>query len=274
MRAKSNGNGHVLNRAEFAAAVEAKFEEQSDIEIISRSEQDIEMRVKGLAVRAGLENFYRAYSEQPDQLDTVLEHVLAAARGFVPDRSVSSYDSLKERIFPMIKPLAMLAQVRERGLPMLAYQLFLSDLIVTYVINEPKSVVFLTEEHLERWEVSEAVLHTQALANLRRMTDAERNYKTIGSGAQRLFFWDTLDGYDATRLLLTNMLGEWQAQLPGQIVIGIPNRDFLVAFSDSDRNVFEAVARQVEIDATHKDHALTPRLFTLRNGAIREYEEE
>lgn len=274
MTTNTNGNGHLLTRSEFAAAVEAKLEEQPDIELISRSEQDVEMRVAGLGVRANLEDFYNAYTASPGQLDTVLENFVRAARGFVPNRSVSNYEALKSRIFPMIKPLGMLAEVRERGLPMLAYQLLLSDLIITYVISEPQSVVFITEEHLERWEVSEADLYVEALANLRRLTDQERDYKSVGAGAQRLFFWDTQDGYDATRLLLTDVLASWQAQLPGQIVIGIPNRDFLVAFSDSDRSIMDRVARQVQIDATHKEHGLTGRLFTLSNATIREYEWE
>lgn len=268
------GDGHVLGRADFAAAVERALADQAGIDVLRISDHDVEMRINGLGVRASLDTFYTTYLEDPAQLETVLNAFVQTARGFVPDRAVNSYDALKERIFPMIKPLSVLVGMRERGLPMLAYQLLLSDLIVTYVINEPKSVVYLTEAHLEHWEVSERDLHAQALANLRQLTDSERDYKTIGAGAQRLFFWDTQDGYDASRLLLTDMLMEWQAQLPGQIVIGIPNRDFLIAFSDSDRAVLEGVARQVEIDATHKEHALTGRLFTLRNAAIREYEWE
>jgi uncharacterized protein YtpQ (UPF0354 family) len=263
---------HLLSREDFAAAVEAKLSEHPDIELISRSPQDIELRVRGLGVRAEREPFYKAYTRKPEQIDAILDRVIRSARKFVPDRGVSDYLALKERIFPMIKPVSMLAEVRERKLPLLAYQILLEDLIVTYVISEPQSVVYITEEHLERWELNESELHAQALANLRQLTDEERDYKTIGSGAQRLFFWETQDGYDASRLLLTDTLAAWQAQLPGQIVIGIPNRDFLIAFSDTDRTILEGIAQQVQRDSIQQDHGLTDKLFTLQGGTIREYE--
>ena len=269
----TNGNGHILSQDAFSAEVERRLEQQPEIEILSRSASDIDMRVRGLGVRASLEPFYTTYASHPEQFEMVISNFVEAALGFVPDRSIDDYDTLSERILPMLKPISILAEVRERKVPLLAYQLFLADLIVTYVIDEQQSVVYVNEEHMERWGVSERDLHEQAIANLRQRTVA-RDYTVAGDGGQRLFIWNTGDGYDATRLLLSDVLTQWQAQVDGNLVIGVPNRDFLVAFGDSDETILDNIARQVEADSTQRSQGLTSQLFTLQQGQVRVYEWE
>jgi uncharacterized protein YtpQ (UPF0354 family) len=268
----TNGNGSLLSREAFSALVAERVEQLPEIEIISRSERDLELEVRGLPIRAGLENFYAAYAQNPALLDTVVQNFIEAALGFVPNRGESDYDALAERIFPMLKPIKILATVAERKVPMLAWQQFLADLIVTYVIDEPQSVVFVNEAHLERWGVAQVDLHAQALANLRRRTQEERDYTSVGEGEQRLFIWNTNDGYDATRLLLTDVLARWQRELGGQVVIGIPNRDFLIALGTSDRTVLGNIAKQVQFDAANQPFGLTDQLFTVADGQIREFD--
>jgi Uncharacterized protein conserved in bacteria len=265
-------NDNLLTQEEFMQAISDRLQEEPDLQIVNSTEQNIEVRIRGVRIDVPVETYFQAYLKDPDAIDNVLDKVVDDAYALVPDRSPASYEELKDRIFPMLKPIKILADIRERNLPMLAYQLLLNDLIVTYVIREPKSVVYINEKHLELWEVNEYTLHSQALENLRRLTNSTGKYKTVGTGAQRLFVWETQDGYDATRLLLTDVLVAWQQQLPGRIVIGVPNRDFLIAFSDSDRNVLEGVARQIQVDAHQQEHGLTDRLFTIRNATLREYE--
>ena len=88
---------------------------------------------------------------------------------------------------------------------------------------------------------------------------------------QRLFIYNSGDGYDAARLLLSDVLSGWARDLPGQLVIGIPNRDFLIAFSDVNPEILRAVAAQVQADAVQQQYGLTEQLFTLENGIVKEY---
>lgn len=189
-------------------------------------------------------------------------------------RQVSSFAELRERVFPMLKPLVLLATVRERKLPMLVYRPFLADLMITYVIDEAGSLAYINENHLERWEIAEHELHTQAMANLQARTAERGSYTATGAGAQRLVVFNAQDGFDSTRLLLGGLLAQIQRQFPGRMVIGVPNRDFLVAFSDADRSILANVAAQIQRDAAERDHGLTDQLFTLANGEVREYEWE
>lgn len=189
-------------------------------------------------------------------------------------RQVSSFAALRERVFPMLKPLLLLNTVRERKLPMLVYRPLLADLMITYVIDEAGSLAYINENHLERWGIAEHELHAQALTNLQTRTAERGSYTATGSGAQRLIVFNAQDGFDATRLLLSGLLAQIQPQFPGAMVIGIPNRDFLIAFSDADRTILANVAVQIQRDAAERDHGLTDQLFTLVNGEVREYEWE
>jgi uncharacterized protein YtpQ (UPF0354 family) len=174
----------------------------------------------------------------------------------------------------MLKPIALLNEVQERKLPMLVYQAFLADLIITYVIDEPGSVAYINEDHLERWGIAEHELHDRALANLAERTATRSDYTATGVGPQRIVVYNTQDGFDATRLLLPSLLDQWRSQFPSIMVIGVPNRDFLIAFSDSDRNVLASVAAQIQADSLQREHGLTDQLFTLVNGEIRVYQWE
>jgi len=187
------------------------------------------------------------------------------------DRSITNFAELRERVFPMLKPLKLLATVRERQLPMLVYRPFLADLMITYVIGEGDRAAYINEQHLERWGVAEHELHEQAIENLRRRTDERGSYTVAGTEDQRLIILNTLDGFDATRLLLPSLLERWRKEFSGRMVIGVPNRDFLIIFSDSDSAIFANLYRQIQMDAANHEHSLTDQLFTLEDGEVREY---
>ena len=266
-----NGHAHTMSGEQFANYVEQRLSIYDDIEVLDREGFELRLRASGADVAADLGTFYAAYMRDPGQLDVVFETFVRSVLGIQPDRSTSSYSDLSERIYPMIKPLAMLVEVRERRLPMLAYREFLGDLMIAYVIDEDRSVAYINEEHLERWGVSIHDLHAQAVVNLRRRTDANVTYTTVGAGEQRLFIYNSGDGYDAARLLLSDVLSGWARDLPGQLVIGIPNRDFLIAFSDANPEILRAVAAQVQADAAQQQYGLTEQLFTLEQGVVKEY---
>lgn len=262
----------TMSPEQFAQYLERRLVLNDDeVEIQGRTGTQLRLRVNGKDVVADAMNFYQAYANDPTQLDLVARNFVQALLSGLPDRTVRDFNELADRIFPMLKPIAMLATVRERNLPMLVYRDFLADLIITYVVDEARSVTFLNEGHLAKWDISAQDLHEHALQNLQQRTAAGAGYTTAGSGNQKLFIFNTNDGYDATRLLLTDVLADWAAQTRGNLVIGIPNRDFLVAFSDADTDIVQAVAQQVQADAAQREYGLTDQLFTFANGQVREY---
>jgi uncharacterized protein YtpQ (UPF0354 family) len=269
----TNGAGTAgpMTAEQFGAYMEKRLTLYEDIELLDREGMELRLRATGADITADLSNFYAAYLRDPAQLDVVVQTFVRAMLGIQPDRSTSDYADLADRIYPMLKPIAMLVEVRERKLPLLAYREFLADLMVTYVIDEERSVAYINEDHLDRWRVSVQDLHERSLENLRRRTLDQVQYTAVGEGEQRLFIFNSGDGYDATRLLLADVLADWARELPGQLVIGIPNRDFLIAFSNANPDVLRGIAHQVQADSAQREYGLTDQLFTLTAGVVKEY---
>jgi uncharacterized protein YtpQ (UPF0354 family) len=260
-----------MSAAQFTHYIERRLSLEDAIEVLGREELELRLRVNGAETIADLHNFYTTYLRAPSDLDTIVRNFVVTTLGLVPNRDVSDFAELADRIYPMLKPIELLVTVRERKLPMLVYREFLAGLMITYVIDEGRSVAFINDDHLERWGVSIAEIHQQASDNLRRRTHEQVDYTTAGEGDQRLFIFNSGDGYDATRLLLSDVLATWARLLPGNLVIGIPNRDFLIGFSDANPEILERIAQQIQADAAGREHGLTEQLFTLEAGEIREY---
>jgi uncharacterized protein YtpQ (UPF0354 family) len=272
----TNGNPPqaLMSAEQFGAYMQRRLVLNDDqIEVLDREGMVLTLRVGGRNVTSDLTTIYNAYLANPAQLDAIARTYVRVLLGELPDRDEHDFARLAERVLPMIKPIDLLVSVRERGVPMIAYRDFLADLIITYVIDSQRSIAYINDEHLERWQVTAQELHDAAMANLRQRT-AEVRYTTVGEGDQRLFIFSSGDGYDATRMLLTDVLAEWSGQLAGRLVVGIPNRDFLIAFGDANRDILRAIAAQVQVDAAQRDHGLTDQLFTLTDNAIREYDWE
>jgi uncharacterized protein YtpQ (UPF0354 family) len=275
----SNGDSHndsagtagAMTAEQFGAYMEKRLTLYDEVELLDREGMELRLRVNGADVAADLGNFYMAYKRDPAQIDVVVQTFARTLLGIQPDRDTSDYTELSSRVYPILKPIEMLAEVRERKLPMLAYREFLASLMIAYVIDEERSFAYINEDHLERWKIGVVDLHQQAIENLRRRTDERVTYTAVGAGEQRLFIFNSGDGYDATRLLLSDVLADWAREVPGRLVIGIPNRDFLIAFSDANSEVLRGVAAQVQSDAAQREYSLTEQLFTLANGVVKEY---
>lgn len=267
-------DGALLDPGAFGAAMEALLQGEDGIAVLGREGLTIRLRVGQTELAVNVQSFYDAYRQHPDQLDAVAETLLTSLRNYNPARAITSFDELRERVYPMLKPITLLVTIRERSLPMIVYRPFLADLIISYVIEEPGSVAYISEQHLERWGLAEHELHERAMANLRRRTVERGSHTVTGEGDRRLVIFDAQDGFDATRLLLPDLIEPWAAGLPGALVVGIPNRDFLIIFSDADRTILTAVAHQIQREAAERAHGLTDQLFTVSAGQVREYEWE
>jgi hypothetical protein len=267
----TSNNEMIWSAAEFTQAAAQALASQPGVEIVSVGELTLNLRVNGRELTSDLEHFYYLYREAPDDLPAVQAALIEALIDQPPDRSEDDPAILLDRVLPMLKPLALLEQVRAQGLPMLVYRPLVGELMISYVIDEGQSVAFINEEHLARWGVSEAALYRRALANL-RARPWQPHPGQIGNGKAGLLIFNGRDGYDATRLLLPELFSAFAASTPGTLVIGVPNRDFLIAFSDADPRVFEKVRAQIDIDLRSQPHPLSSQLLALHDGQLQVYE--
>lgn len=267
---KQHQHTQTLSRQRFVSYVRQQLQEHVNISSEQSDELGLTLRICGAPVRLDLGHCYADYQRDPDRLDSLVGGLLRSARSFTADQLITNVGVLRPHIYPMLKPAALLQAVHAHQLPMLAHRPFLAGLAITYVVDERGSVTYINEQHTAHWQIDPADLHAQALENLRQRS-ARSGYTTLGSGEQRLFISNTQDGYDAARLLLPDLLEPWALAFSGRLLIGIPNRDFLVAFSAADPTIAANVAHQIAHDVLQHPAGLTDRLFTLVAGEIYEY---
>lgn len=244
------------------------------IQLIDRNGMILRLIAAEREQSLNLTEFYTAYQRNPALLDDVVRTLVHVVLGEVPGGVAErDFADFADRICFMFKPIELLAEIRERRLPMLVYREFLADLIIVYTIHEQRQVAFVNEEHVDIWDVTTQDIHERALKNLSERTRTMR-YTTVGKGEQGLFIYSCGDGYDASRLLLSEVTNDWAKQLPGQLVLGIPNRDFLIGFSDANPDILRSIAAQIQLDTINKPYGLTEQLFTISDGQVREYEWE
>jgi uncharacterized protein YtpQ (UPF0354 family) len=260
-----------MSRDAFAAYVQQQIYERLPASAPQHDGMILQVQLQGEPVRINLDDFYVNYYQNPKQLAAIIDSVLVSMQQVQPGQLVTDFAQLRPVIYPMLKPLDLLTAVREHNLPMLVYQPFLPDVMICYVINEQQQrISYINEQHLDSWQIDLETLHLQALANLRQHTAALQPAH-VGAGAQQLFMWNSQDGYDATRLLLSEYLTRWQAGVPGDLVIGIPHRDLLIALNDHDPQTVMRVARQIQSDYAQHVAGLTDQLFTFVDGILQPY---
>jgi len=110
-----------------------------------------------------------------------------------------------------------------------------------------------------------------ALANLYERTRGEV-YEVGDEQTGKLFILATQDGYDATRILLSPLLERLAGRVSGELVVGIPNRDFFIAFGNANPLLVGQVGQQIKRDAQARSYPLTETLFTFRNGVLEIYD--
>ncbi len=189
--------------------------------------------------------------------------------------SVAPLDTLDlSRLMPLLKPRSMLDEVARSRVEMIAWQPFISDdVIVTLVLDFPQSVRFVRQDEVETSDKDFDDLLEVALANLYARSAGDV-YELGDEQTGKMFVLATQDGYDATRILIAPLLERLAQQVSGQLVIGIPNRDFFIAFGNANPMLVGQIGQQVKQDAHTRNYPLTSTLFTFRDGELRVYAEE
>lgn len=147
---------------------------------------------------------------------------------------------------------------------------FPGGLAVVFVVDEPERYCFISTEVQATWAVGEVDLMAEAMSNLRRISEGLM-WKRIGTGNRAYFLCETFDGYDASRILLSRELTNIAGRVAGNLVVGIPHRDYLIALGDADPAFLAEMAQSVRDDFLGGKYPITPDLYTLCDGRVAAY---
>ncbi len=257
----------------FVTHIEAATR-QAGFTIAKREGADLYVLLHGQPMRCDLKQIYQAYRASPDRLADIVQVHLNALGQVPPSPPPPTEQEAAEALLPMLHQARWLKRTRRSEAVPPVYRPFVAGLVVTYVFDFPHHRAYVNEEMLAKMMVSPEttfeMIHDYALENLRRRTTSQ-SYETHGLHDKTMITCETGDGYAATRLLLSDLMAKWAERIPGRMLIGIPNRDFLIAFSHRNKKHVAAITRQVRRDVRHRDHPLYADLLVWQEGQVSLY---
>lgn len=128
-------------------------------------------------------------------------------------------------------------------------------------IDGRSAIEFVTTRHLRAWSMAANPVLATAIGNLDDASqDVEIKVRPERGGPGRFATVNVADSYAAARLLAPRFMTRVREQLGPKVFVGVPNRDFLVAWS-TDFSKKSDFAAQVTKDAASKPYPLTDELF-------------
>lgn len=128
------------------------------------------------------------------------------------------------------------------------------------VIDSPQGYAYVSKVNLAEWGQTSVDLLEIAQSNLREAVQDTKLMQVPAPEGGGLLFVQESDGYAAARVLLPSFrefLIESLAPQDGFVWVGVPNRDFLLAWSDQvSPTTKQTLAQQIAVDAQQQHHPL------------------
>ncbi|HTE21043.1 MAG TPA: DUF1444 family protein, partial [Armatimonadota bacterium] len=192
-----------------------------------------------------------------DYLDELLDSL-----GQGPE--LDGYEGIRHRLLPMLK-----SEQWAQGVPGVATAEFAPGLLTCFVIDAPSRIAFVTREMLQKWDMPLERIQEVAQDNL-ASKEEDVEIMVLRSSDDRVIAMvvSVQDGYDATRLVLPSVRDSFAEELGDEYLVGLPNRDFLVAFSEREPEMAAGIVRQVKHDFQRMNHPLTTTIYRVRPDTI------
>jgi len=221
--------------------------------------------------RVNLYNLYRSYLDAPDEFEPIALRVLSMAVR-IQERSEAQLapplDEVRSRVYPMLYPQSGL----QDWLPVVIGEPWVAGLWTLFVVDEGDTYWYVRDDLRRRWDISLDHLKRLALDNLDTYFENKMDDLVIAGpeSAPALIMPSTQDAYNAAWILSPSFQAFLRGLLGEQCLVGLPNRDFFVAFR-ADRELCEPIREKVVEDHRRMDHPLTDRLLLLSPDGVSEF---
>jgi uncharacterized protein YtpQ (UPF0354 family) len=253
-----------LSREQFTEQVITVVKAKFPLVKIARAEASFSLKINGHV--ASLENLFRIVALRPDDAQHQIERwaveLIRAGEG-TPDAD-ASFDELKERILPMV-----IANPPEGPDASPVYtQPLIEGLHIAYAVDNDRTINYILRSTVTRWNVDPETLHDVAIENLiARSESINAHAAQDEDGSISLILFQTMDGFDASRLLLPTLHDRLREHLGSPFVAGIPNRDILLCFRN-DEATTDRLREQIQRDYLSMPHQVTDRLILITPDGI------
>jgi hypothetical protein len=223
-------------------------------EVVWRHPTDVGFTVDVLGAEVSVDLASLARTRPPGVPDEVwFDQIIDRIRAQIPAPRTPPFPLVQDRILPLLKPMSFVELFERYPAALrLAWRPLTEDVAVTYVVNARDQRTTVTREMLGAWDQTLDAVHAAAVENLRRHT--EHILEEIGG---RRTQYEHLDGFDATRLLVADLLVPAEIRDP---VVAIPEETVLLVALASEMETLQAESTSRHAASTRP---LTPTLFDL-----------
>jgi uncharacterized protein YtpQ (UPF0354 family) len=265
----------LLSEAEFSRTVVTRAKrERPDIRVKSMGKCLLLVETESGRRRVvSLLSLYESYREAPHTRDEVVAAFLSDQVYREPVEIAGTFAENRTKVLPQVVPYGLLEYCRQDNQELAAVD-YVGGLAVAFVVDEDERYAYIHRDLMESWGVGETDLLKAALENLQELGRGVETHFCVGEGERKTVVWETFDGYDASRILLTGDLNAMAARVGGNPVIAIPHRDYMVMFGDTDPEFLLHMEERIREDFEAHNYPISPRLFTLRGGSLVPYSAE
>lgn len=251
-----------LSREQFVEQVLEYVREKFPLAKVARGREPFSMLVNGHL--ASMENVYRMAVLQPEEMRHHIERwvveLIRAAEG-TPDRT-GSFEDLRDRILPMI------VTDGDKDQRTMITEPLVEGLAIAYAIDSDRTIAYIPGPQFDDWHIDREALHETAMENLvKRSESMSAHAAQDEDGNINLILFQTMDGYDASRVLLPNLHEKLREHLGSPFCAAIPNRDILLCFRNDEETV-DRLRAQIQADHARMPHGVTEKLLLITADGI------
>jgi hypothetical protein len=216
--------------------------------------------------RLDLENLYRMVNHEPGRGSEIVEHYLQQLfAGDATQLTAMSLEFARSRIMPRIQPETIFQHLTRE---LVAHVPFVNDTVVVFVIDLPQMTVSITTEQMVRWGLAEDDLERIARENLDRYAPELELQLVESKEGGRAVILAEQDGYDAARLLLTDLYPRIARQLGGDFYVALPARDMFLALTPEPDPFVKRLHDRVEQDYKRLPYPICSDLFYVTRDGV------
>ena len=240
---------------------------------------DVEYRwdASGMRIHGGGQvlytgNLVRQVTNDPERRSAVIDafiNALAFAGDDAP--SAEQLEGVRELIYPILRPESYVEDGRPTAYAV--HRRWLGGLVICYAIRGTKTVRVVLRKDVENWGIDAGALHRLSMENLARLPWPELPRHGAGERGGPMVMIRPDGGFGASRLLHPTLHETFAPALGSCFAAAVPSRDALLLFPGGDEDLVGRLARQVCEDFASAAYPISPRLFWVAAGGVREREE-
>ena len=144
----------------------------------------------------------------------------------------------------------------------------MDGLTVGYAIDSDRTIAYIPEPQFDDLGHLPRRPARGGIANLLKRSEAMSGHAAQDEdGKINLILFQTMDGYDASRLLLPTLHEKLREHLGSPFAAAVPNRDILLCFRNDDETVGR-LREQIAEDYRQMPHQVTDKLLLITPDGI------